>query len=1095
MERLQRLFRFDTGTRFFVLYGQGLSDCFITRDYVECGIEGALHRMLKLQGFERIAFYSPRGLIYFLDTSSRDLSRPRTKSAPARSQQPRNVLPGLKTPLGNVSVLHRPEAEAGHEMNLTPGGVAGIARVTAQAGQSLEPAHQEAASPTTGAPMGDAHVENLMDAIMQSDQGPRSALVFNEAESTFRFFEDPRGIVGRIGEWARMNSANRNVCIFLFATDNYEDLQNIAKNLQVPDLSDMIRRRADPQIKGVKKYWNVERVACPEEKELARLVEYVRLMNGVQVNFAERETLLRWMAVEDTSAREWLARLRNIRRLDRQTAYSEGWISSVLDIDKSASQRLSEMVGLKVVKERVDRLSKAQKGFQRLEREEKSRKNLRRPSRHMLFLGGPGTGKTEVAKLIGEIYRDIGILSRGHLVNPNLSQIISENEGGTIRQLNQLIDKARGGVLLIDEAYQLAAEGNQASGSEAITTLVTRIEDERDLVVVLAGYPYRMARLLQMNEGLESRFPPENRLVFEDYNPAELYEILERKLNDHSVQLDDELKASLLQAIEAVHHARDEKLANGRGMEKLADGLVENWLARIEEQHLPTNAPLTGEDLPASIKDFLPKPVPEVKEVLAELDHLIGMTPVKTWVRQHVFRIQLAAQRAKYFDLKKSDTFNNIIFTGNPGTGKTTVARLMGRIFKALGILRKGHVVEVSRSDLIAAYVGQTAQKTRDVVKSALDGVLFVDEAYSLLQGGEQDFGKEALNQLLLDMGNNRDRLIVIAAGYPAPMQTFINSNPGFARRFPYHLDFPDYTRTELVQILKGFAEREHFLFSDIVLRQAGDYLMAVRKQNPRNFGNAGTVEILFEEMKGRLGDRVFGQSTKKAIDQFTLSQFVPDDVPTIPGGEAAPYRFDLVSLLPQNTVEDEDVPVTVDSLRRAVLFLSVLFKSGEQGSGTSFLVTPQGHLLTAYHLIKGAEQVTAQFEKTGAPEMPVEVLATNEDSDLAVLRLPPGSYHYCRIASRFEQPKLGGQIAVLGYPLGEQLGREITYTTGVISSLREQLIQIDAAVTHGSSGGPLLSLPDLQVIGVIHGGVKQEIASGLNFAVSVQEIYHLFGR
>jgi stage V sporulation protein K len=235
-----------------------------------------------------------------------------------------------------------------------------------------------------------------------------------------------------------------------------------------------------------------------------------------------------------------------------------------------------------------------------------------------------------------------------------------------------------------------------------------------------------------------------------------------------------------------------------------------------------------------------------VKAVLAELDGLVGLARVKQHVReiQAFTAIQL---KRKSIGLAHQSVGLHMVFTGNPGTGKTTVARLLGRLFKEMGVLPSGHMVEVERADLVGEYIGHTAQKTREVVKKATGGVLFIDEAYSLARGGEKDFGKESIDCLVRAMEDQRGELLMILAGYPAEMEWFLSQNPGLRSRFPIVIDFPDYSAEELLSIADGmWRNRQYELTPD-----ARAYLRQVL-QSPvcttgGDEGNARAVRNLME--------------------------------------------------------------------------------------------------------------------------------------------------------------------------------------------------------------------------------------------------------
>ena len=233
------------------------------------------------------------------------------------------------------------------------------------------------------------------------------------------------------------------------------------------------------------------------------------------------------------------------------------------------------------------------------------------------------------------------------------------------------------------------------------------------------------------------------------------------------------------------------------------------------------------------------------EEILAELDALIGLDHVKTEVRRLTSLLRVQRLRAEQ-NLPAIETSRHLVFVGNPGTGKTTVARLLSELYRGLDVVSKGHLVETDRSDLVAGYVGQTATRTRAVLESALGGTILIDEAYSLARGGENDFGREAIDALVKFMEDHRDDLAVVVAGYPNEMQQLIDTNPGLESRFTRTLEFPDYTADELVRIFELIAGRQEYHLAP----EARDRLVEVIDAEPRGrgFGNARFVRNVFEQ-------------------------------------------------------------------------------------------------------------------------------------------------------------------------------------------------------------------------------------------------------
>ena len=237
----------------------------------------------------------------------------------------------------------------------------------------------------------------------------------------------------------------------------------------------------------------------------------------------------------------------------------------------------------------------------------------------------------------------------------------------------------------------------------------------------------------------------------------------------------------------------------------------------------------------------------KIDDILSELNQLIGLSEVKKTVREIYAFIEIQRRREKEH-LHTEPLVLHMIFKGNPGTGKTTVARILSKIFREIGILSRGHLIEVERADLVGEYIGHTAQKTREQVKKASGGILFIDEAYSLARGGEKDFGKEGIDLLVKAMEDHKNDFILILAGYQKEMERFLETNPGLRSRFPIHIDFPDYKEQELLTIAQQMLGARQYSISnetaDVLLT-----LLATHQHNaPKNFGNARTVRNIIEK-------------------------------------------------------------------------------------------------------------------------------------------------------------------------------------------------------------------------------------------------------
>ena len=291
-----------------------------------------------------------------------------------------------------------------------------------------------------------------------------------------------------------------------------------------------------------------------------------------------------------------------------------------------------------------------------------------------------------------------------------------------------------------------------------------------------------------------------------------------------------------------------------------------------EEKGAAGNKPESGAKAPREEAAGEAPPKEDIEDLRKELEGYVGLAAVKREVRD-LINLAAVEQLRRQHGLPTADMSLHMVFTGNPGTGKTTIARLMARIYHSLGILSKGQLVEVDRSGLVAGYVGQTAIKTRKVIDSALGGVLFIDEAYALNGGGANDFGQEAIDTLLKAMEDHRDDLVVIVAGYDGLMERFIHSNPGLESRFNRYLYFADYTEEELLDIFRMQCQKGCYTL-DPEAEEPLRALLEERMGDAASFGNARGVRNLFEQILVRQAGRLAGQGsvTKEDLMRITAA-------------------------------------------------------------------------------------------------------------------------------------------------------------------------------------------------------------------------------
>ncbi len=525
---------------------------------------------------------------------------------------------------------------------------------------------------------------------------------------------------------------------------------------------------------------------------------------------------------------------------------------------EGALEELKELIGLEKVKERIIEYVNYVKYSQL--RASKGLDAGEKVNLHFAFLGNPGTGKTTVARKLGKIFKALGLLTKGEVVEVGRAELVAEYIGQTAPKVKELIEKNRGNILFIDEAYSLVRDPGDAKdfGREVLEVLIREMsEGPGNISIIMAGYPEEMNTMLNVNPGLRSRLAG-NIIHFPDYSVEELMEIAIMTFEKKKLKISLEALQLIEKYIIKSYRNRDKYFGNARFVISLIDSAKLQLASRLSAREdfdkvsIEELSTITAEDVKAIFKESQRKKseIPIDNSLLeitySELREMVGLKEIKEQVNELIALVKFYKEIGK--DVQEEFPLHSV-FYGNPGTGKTTVARLMAKIFKALGILERGHLIEADRSKLVAEYMGQTAVKTNKLIDQALGGVLFIDEAYSLYLGEQDTYGREAISTLLKRMEDQRGEFIVIIAGYDNNIQEFLDSNPGLKSRFDHFFKFPDYTAEELMEIALLMFQKEEVYPDPAATAILKQHLERLSSHRDKHFGNARTVRKIVDRI------------------------------------------------------------------------------------------------------------------------------------------------------------------------------------------------------------------------------------------------------
>ena len=751
-----------------------------------------------------------------------------------------------------------------------------------------------------------------------------------------------------------------------------------------------------------------------------------------------------------------------------------------------AEAELQKMIGLSKVKEKVE-------FFKALGKKRVGKVNL-----NFSFVGNPGTGKTVVARLFAQILHNAGLLPTANLIEVSRSDLVGQYIGESEKKTNEIIQRAMGGTLFIDEAYSLNVNGGSGNdyGKQVVEILLKVMEDHRgELCIILAGYQKEMHDFFEMNSGFLSRIPPMNRIEFENYNEAELRLITKKMLDEdpYIQKVSDEAFEEIIRLI--LRDAYKKNFDNARCVVNVINAVKEKQILRTKEDE--NNHEIIIDDVRAVSE---PTRKPDQEKAEDRLNELVGLAKVK----KQILSLKNTVRKFK----NMPDRLNlHMAFLGNPGTGKTEVAKLIGEIFYDEGVLPTKNLIEVDPSGLIAQYVGQTGPKTHDVVQRALGGVLFIDEAYALDDNGQGGFGDEAIEALLKDMEEYRGKFCVILAGYTREMMHLINTNPGFKSRIPDHnyINFPDYNPDELVEIGKLMVKKDGYTITEEACTELKKIVRIA--STGKNFENARFVRNILQGIESIQNTRTVEQPDNMEIILDDVIEYEKDNDLF---SEESGIGGKCISQGELLALPEVNGPVNSNFIIERSVSIHTETKDGA-GEGTGFFVSPDGFIVTNNHVIEGGIDVTVGINYVLANNNTIvvnekaKIIAADKDHDVAIIKIERADEqlpYFTLTKPDAGDPALMSEVIMGGYPLGKSRFHQITLTTGKVQSInRDEHIQdsdmrriyLDLSGTHGNSGSAVIDAATARVIGIFSGAsIDRGANAEINFAIPTKYIWDL---